>query len=354
MNRFRTRRIKRFLTLLLSSLLVLLCILILLPSFLIPAHPFPTPSGEWQVGTSDILWQVPGQSARLAKVWYPTSTRKGQQSSYIDKRVLENVLPSLIERLNLPQVLIFSKFYLSRIKTPAGLNASLIQQNQLPVILFSPGLGGINILNTFYALEFASRGFIVIGINHPGSSAITLMENGAIAEFNPSSSSERDTVEQQVDNLSAIANTLLKLTAQPESILYQKIDANKIFALGHSTGVVASFLACGRDQRFSKCANLDGILERFTDMNYTTKKLLLMETDINPTVTQLLEHERAIQMLSKQADWQRVIFQQSEHLNFTDLPLVFKLSKMAGLVGETDSFELLSDSSKKLIEFFSN
>jgi hypothetical protein len=354
MNRFRTRRIKRFLTLLLSSLLVLLCILILLPSFLIPAHPFPTPSGEWQVGTSDILWQVPGQSARLAKVWYPTSTRKGQQSSYIDKRVLENVLPSLIERLNLPQVLIFSKFYLSRIKTPAGLNASLIQQNQLPVILFSPGLGGINILNTFYALEFASRGFIVIGINHPGSSAITLMENGAIADFNPSSQSDRDRVEQQADNLSAIASTLLKMTAQPESILYQKIDTHKIFALGYSIGGVASFLACGRDQRFSRCANLDGSLERFRDVNYSHKKLLLMESDINPMATELLEHERAIKRLSMQADWQQVIFKQSEHLNFTDLPFVFKLSKMAGLVGETDSFELLFDSSKKLIEFFSN
>jgi hypothetical protein len=47
MHRFRPRENKRFLTLLLGSLFTLLYVLMLLPCFLIPADPFPAPSGEW-------------------------------------------------------------------------------------------------------------------------------------------------------------------------------------------------------------------------------------------------------------------------------------------------------------------
>ena len=93
-----------------------------------------------------------------------------------------------------------------------------------------------------------------------------------------------------------------------------------------------------------------------------------MQSDVNPTDTELKqwgfstsgyealreEHEQTIQLLATQTSLQRLIFRQSKHLNFTDLPLIFKLSKMASLVGEADGFELSSASSKKLIEFFSN
>lgn len=133
-------------------------------------------------------------------------------------------------------------------------------------------------------------------------------------------------------------------------------------------GGVTSFLACGRDQRLAKCANLDGRLEQFLDTSYSDKELLLIESEVNPTDTELRqwglsrsryqtlrkEHEQIIQILSSQTSLQLLVFKQSKHLNFTDLPLVFKLSQRAGLVGETDSFELLSNSSKQLVKFFSN
>lgn len=131
MSRFRSRRIRYFLKVLLSSLFIFLCILVLLPCFLIPAHPFLNPSGKWQVGTSDIVWEVPSQPARLAKIWYPTKAKNGQQSSYIDRRTLEVALPSLVERLDLPHFSVFSKFYPFRVKTLALVNVPVIQQSDL-------------------------------------------------------------------------------------------------------------------------------------------------------------------------------------------------------------------------------
>lgn len=229
-------------------------------------------------------------------------------------------------------------------------------------------MGGINIQNTFHALELASHGFIVVGINHPGYSAVTFLVDRSIVEFNTSSHSERDAIAQQASNLSAVVDCLLKMNSQKESFLYQKIDVRRIFAFGHSIGGTASFLVCGQDKRLSKCANLDGRLVRFTDVTYPDKKLMLLEADANPTDAEIekwgisrddfealmSEHEKAMQILCTQANCQRLTFKQAKHLNFTDVPLVFKPSKIMGLVGETDSFELLSSTSIKLIDFFSS
>ena len=54
-----------------------------------------------------------------------------------------------------------------------------------PVVLFSPGFQSMNFLNTFYALEFASHGFMALGINHPGISAYSLLADGSQVAFKP-------------------------------------------------------------------------------------------------------------------------------------------------------------------------
>ena len=65
---------------------VLLCIvgILILPYWLIRSNPFPKPSGEWQVGTSNINWNSANRAGIIAKVWYPTNATTGIKSQYID------------------------------------------------------------------------------------------------------------------------------------------------------------------------------------------------------------------------------------------------------------------------------
>jgi Platelet-activating factor acetylhydrolase, isoform II len=158
---------------------VLICIvgIILLPYWIIPANPFPKPSGKRNVGTSNLIWDSSNQSGIIAKVWYPTDIKNVTPSPYLDK-LGQNFSSNIV--VNLLLKLIFSNLFLGRIKTLASIDATLGQYPaKFPVILLSPGFFGINSLNTFYGLEFASHGFIVIGINHPGSSIGTMLTDGS-------------------------------------------------------------------------------------------------------------------------------------------------------------------------------
>ena len=147
--------------------LTFLIAVILLPYWLISSDPFPEPSGLWKVSTSNLLWNIPSHSGIIAKVWYPSSTQEIGCSPYIDNTA--QTLSAITTGLHPLSKLILNKLYLGRIQAPSSTYITPKQsQDGFPLILFSPGFGGVNFLNTFYALEFASHGFIVIGINHPG------------------------------------------------------------------------------------------------------------------------------------------------------------------------------------------
>jgi predicted dienelactone hydrolase len=144
-------------------ILIFICVSVIaifsLPYLLITRTELPKPSGKWQVGTQDLTWDKIDRSQTniIAKVWYPTNDQFGKSSNYIDRlgRVFANAAT-----MNLLYKLIF--WLLQRVTTsPAWIDAMPIDApDGLPIVLFSPGFGGINYLGTFYALEFASHGFI--------------------------------------------------------------------------------------------------------------------------------------------------------------------------------------------------
>lgn len=274
---------------------ILICIIAIaifaLPYILITRNKLPQPSGQWQVGTSEIIWKSADypETGIIAKVWYPTAEKAGINSSYIHKIGRDFADPIAT---NLVYKLIF--LLLRRVSTiPAFTNATPLQTpDGLPIVVFSPGFGGINYLDTFYALEFASHGFIVIGINHPKSNVGTMQTDGSQIKFENFDTlifNEPVKLEQyigniartQAINISAIVDEIIYLNSTLGSLFYQTINPDKIFAAGHSAGGSSSFAACGRDRRISKGIDLDGT---FVDLeleiaDYTGKKLLLIYSD---------------------------------------------------------------------------
>jgi pimeloyl-ACP methyl ester carboxylesterase len=347
----------------------------ILPYWLIPSNPFPQPSGQWQVGVSDFIWDAPDRTGIIAKIWYPTNDKQGICSPYIDK--IDRILSVMITEIN-PLLKLIFKLYLGRIMTPSFVNATPIQrQDGCPVVLFSPGFRSINFLNTFYALEFASYGFIVIGINHPGTSAGTLLTDGSQVGFNPidvdlvfaeyeqPDSLFSDLVVKHADNISTIVDEIMVLNNTVDSFLYQKINRNKVFAAGHSIGGAASFVACGKDDQISKGVNLDGIFIDPANTNYPSKELLLISSNwgkYSPKDkssrsridTIVAKDQIQREKLAVKANLHQRSFESASHFNFMDLPLIIRSSigKKIGLFGNINGLELLSKTSAEMMNFF--
>jgi Platelet-activating factor acetylhydrolase, isoform II len=362
-------------------ILIFICVgaiaIFALPYLLIARTEFPQPSGKWQVGTQDITWDTPdlSQIGIIAKVWYPTNDRSDKSSRYIDRlgRVFSDATAT-----NLSYKLIF--WLLLRVTTsPALIDAMPIDcPDGLPIILFSPGFGGINYLGTFYALEFASNGFIVIGINHPKSNVGTMCTDGSqlkFESFDPSIFNEPAKLEQyigkvtqaQAQNISGIIDKVIQLDSVPDSLFYNRINNSKICAAGHSAGGAASFVACGQDRRILKAVDLDGT---FIDLgienaDYTGKKLLSVNADrekYKPKEKKSLRQYDAIIAIDKlwmdklaaKANLQQQIIESTTHYSFTDLSILInpKIGRKLGLLGRSDGLSILSETSKTMIDFF--
>jgi hypothetical protein len=248
--------------LILFLLIALTIAIFTLPYLIISTNTLPQPSGKWHVGTIDIDWDAPNSTYRgiIAKVWYPTEEQSGINSPYID-RLHQGIGSRLADEV--PADLLYKLIFwlLRRIApTSAFVNAAPLDlPGGSPVILFSPGLGSINYVHTFHALEFASHGFVVIGINHPESNVGTMTIDGSQIKFAEIDSSLMDDavkfqtyagniMQIQGKNISAVLDKIIDLNSLSESLLYQKIDASRIFAAGHSIGGAASFIACGKDR----------------------------------------------------------------------------------------------------------
>jgi dienelactone hydrolase len=349
-------------------------ILFLRPHWIVPSAQFPTPTGQWSVGTSDLIWDTPQQAGIMAQVWYPTDVTSTRRSPYLSKtrsNLAANKLLNLLFRL------IVSKSLLGRITAPAAVQVIPSQCLEgFSVVLFSPGFGGSISLHTFYALELASRGFIVVGINHPGSCVGTMLTDGTQIEFvdvDPKSFADIDRMEllvqtmtaEQASNISQVVDKLISLNSTMDSLLYQKINVRQIFAAGHSAGGAASFIACGQDQRITKGVNLDGYFVDVPGTNYDHKELLLIQADrdryrpknkkTRARYDLFAAKDRGrVEKLAAQANLQQLVIPYTRHFDFSDLSILLRpaFSRTLGLASKADGLELSQTTATAMIDFF--
>ena len=350
---------------------IIVCIvgIIVLPYWIIPVNPFPKPSGKWNVGTSNLIWDSSNHSGILAKVWYPTDIENIKPSPYLD-RLGQNFSSNIV--VNLLLKLIFSNLFLGHVKIPASIDVTPAQCSAgFPVILLSPGFFGINSLNTFYGLEFASHGFIVIGINHPGSSLGTMLADGSQISMDvdgldkPELLASKTTVERASD-LSMVLDRVISLNDNCDSFLYQRIDTSQIFAAGHSVGGSASFAACGQDLRISKSVNFDGFFfMEEVDLSCLDREFLLIQPDRRQSKSNdkksqnefsllMAKDNLRITELASSSNFHHLLFPSVTHMNFMDFPLVINptFSKTMSLFGKADGLDLLLETARVTMNFF--
>jgi pimeloyl-ACP methyl ester carboxylesterase len=195
-------------------------------------------------------------------------------------------------------------------------------------------------------------GLRLISPNRPGVGQSDDQPNRGFSDWPQNIAVLAEISGQQSKNISMVADRAIELNADANSFLHQMIDPSQVFAVGHSIGGAASFLACGRDRRIAKAINFDGVFIDGMDTDYQDKVLLLIHSDRdkfrpkNKTMGRqyddLMKRDSLrIEQLATRANLQKIVWPLASHFNFADASLIIRPVLSVGLVGKTDGLDLL-------------
>ena len=238
---------------------------------LLPVPRIPAPSGPFPVGTS--IHELVDDSRReiysgedearrfMIQVWYPSEAgTSSEQARWMDNA--EIYAPVISKEIDMPS---FFLNHLALVDIPAYKNATVAKTEQgFPVVLFSHGWTGFNAQNTSQALELASHGYIVVGVQHTYGASITVFPNGDIAPNNPNALLSS---EAPIDEYEATAHILVEQWAGDLSYTVEYLqslgtfagvlDLERLGAYGHSTGGGAAIQFCATDARCKAVLGMD-------------------------------------------------------------------------------------------------
>ncbi len=273
---FNKMRITRRVLLTLSFVLVTLSGI---ANFSFPQYDLPLPSGEFLIGTesfvltdnerTDVYGEVGFRRIKI-QVWYPAETIKGyEQAPWLEDGIV--VAQELAKDMNLPSfVLNHTEITLSNSYQGAPISEAL---ENYPVVVISHGWRGFRNLHTDLAEELASKGYIVVGIDHTNGSVATVFSDSDIAYLNldalPSRESTPDFLEyanKLVDtyskDITLTLNELEKInTGDVLSRFKGKLDLTNIGLMGHSTGAGADVAVAINDNRIKALIGMDAWVE---------------------------------------------------------------------------------------------
>jgi len=260
---------------------------------------FPKPSGPHSVGTivveltdinrKETFLGSPDEIRTLvARIFYPSK----QGDNFEKYPYLGNKMPYyqkfVASYYHIPECI--AKLFLRGIDTHSYINAPVAhEQSAYPVVLFSHGLLGLpSDIHLILLENLASHGYIVVAIDHPYLNALTLFADGRVTsslslseQFNKMSQTEQKEFQTKaIDvykaDMKFVIDELTKLNEDQNSIVYHRLDLNRIAAMGHSAGGTASIEFCRNDNRCKAAIDLDGWYDQVIGKEPINKPLMLM------------------------------------------------------------------------------
>lgn len=218
------------------------------------------PEGDYAVGRWHGPVAPPNGEPFAIVTWYPAVAETGSSGGYFPDRA--ELISDLVDSGQISRV---EAWGLRFIRDSAREGAELARlDGGWPVLVLSPG----NATNVeFYASiaeELASRGYVVVGINHPRQVPVTVLPSGVVPyEEVPLPPDPRDYAVATGERVSARVADILALldwlADSPAEFLAGALDLEAIGVFGHSLGGIAAAEACAADDRIDACANLDGL-----------------------------------------------------------------------------------------------
>jgi hypothetical protein len=310
--------------------ILILCSVI--AAMVLPVFTLPRPGGPYAIGTVTRHWTAPGSSGQgdvkprklTIQFWYPTEARSGMRSPY---------------RTNDARGV---KSHLRLIRTHSWMDVPVASSpDSFPVILFSPGWKGHLTQNTVQFEMLASRGFIVLSLEHPPA-------QGLPADFDPSLEKNLRGYSVEVrlrarDVLSVLDQLEAINQHDPEGLFEGRLDTLRTGMFGYSFGGATTFEACWLDRRLKAGINMDGMLFGESAENGVEQPFLTMSGGgALPTEEDLQcsDPRRRVHMRALDTDMKRIerslarhggYYLRGEgmfHSNFSDRPLYSPLRRL--------------------------
>ena len=146
---------------------------------------------------------------------------------------------------------------------------------RFPVLLLSP-MGFPPLFLAALAEELASRGNVVVGVNHTYETAVTVFPDGDVVPLDPDAlggalgpnAGDHERVfaargavcEYKAADLGSVVDQLEHLDPLAVGLGTDRLDLTRLAAVGHSMGGNAAVEWCGTDPRCRAAVNLDGAL----------------------------------------------------------------------------------------------
>ncbi|MEU7575448.1 hypothetical protein [Micromonospora sp. NPDC049240] len=318
----------------------------------LPVPVFPRPSGQLAVGTTVLQWTDPDRPetatpapddrrAVVVQLWYPArpSAVGAERARYGGRTAHEAhvVFGALADYLGAPGFLLDGAADARTWSVPEAAVADT--GGRFPVVLFSPGLGGVRTQNTAWAEELASRGYVVVGVDHPYDSAAVVLADGTTVRTRVGATGDDAVDRRSVDDWTAIRAADLRFVltqlgrldrGEIRGPFTDRLDTDRAAVTGHSVGGAAALLAARHDARFAAVIDIDGAPHDPHPQPFHQPVLALahpVDPAVNPTYLPQLTH---VLNLGTSTGYLLVV-PGSAHLTFTDAPLF--LPPVPSLVG---------------------
>ncbi|MER6361762.1 hypothetical protein [Kitasatospora sp. NPDC001527] len=245
-----------------------------------PVPVFPEPSGEFTVGTRVVQWTDPHRPETfttdpddrrtvVVQLWYPARKQPdgARRAQYLGRTEHEarTVSEALAGQVGLPGFLLDG---VARARSRSVFDAPVEGTGgRFPVVLFSPGSGGVRTQNTAWAEDLASHGYVVAALDHPYDSAAVVLADGRTVTGETGSTGDRDEDDRLAAGWTAVrAADLGFVLGRLEGLdrgegadpLAGRLDTGRAAVAGHSMGGAAALQAARQDRRFDAVIDLDG------------------------------------------------------------------------------------------------
>ncbi len=360
-----TKPKKKFFTVIVLSLLVFLAIDV---AILFPFSEMPKTSGEFLIGTKnyDVVdesriekYDDLGNKRKIrAQVWYPIDSNKGLKKAkwFIDGK---ETARGISKDAQLPLFLLDK---MSRTKSNSYLGGNLSnKKDKYPLVIISHGWAGVRNFHQDFAEELASRGYIVIAIDHTYGATVTVFEDGKVANIN------YDAISLGKANFLDKANVLVNTFARDvsriidfshelnasDSMFKSRIDESKIGLIGHSTGGGGDVRLALEDDRIKSIVGLDAWVEPIKTQN-VSKGLEIPSLFIRSKEWEVGSNNKNLGLLVDKSSVKPLVYQidDTKHVDFAMVYMTSPFVKVLGYSGDIDRYVLNDILEETIVSFF--
>ncbi|RJX39927.1 acetylhydrolase [Paenibacillus pinisoli] len=343
---------------------------------LLPVFAFEKPAGPYKIGTVAYDWtdnerdeiltpDTNGKRRLMVQIWYPADAKaKGKTQAYHSD--IDVFAEGYSQMLNFPKLLFHSIGY---VKTHAIENAAMSDKEaSYPVLLFSHGLTGNKMQNTFQVEHLVSQGYIVVGIDHTYSSTASIFPDGHVAPLKMpdiTSIAVLDHANKQwVEDARFVLDQVEELAANdPEQRFTGRMDMNHVGMFGHSFGGATSMQALMTDSRIKAALNMDGALygELRIPEEGLNKPFMMMSADSSVESLNSPSEDSPIDMMKEVLPrydhvtkggnyW--MILNKTTHLSFTDMVLFSPLFQLMQGRDVREGLNLINEYSQDFFDHY--